>query len=124
MEIIMISDSNRRYNLRMGRFVLFLSLLTVLFIASGFFKVGRQYESQFVLQEIMTDYKQEIDYQRDLINAAKLGTRQQLELLVTRMGRLQNEFIHLDALGGHLIKVTGLQDFNFDLTPFFNQRHW
>jgi murein DD-endopeptidase MepM/ murein hydrolase activator NlpD len=117
MEIIMISNSHRRYSLPLPRFVFFLGLLTVLFIASGVFKAGRQYENQFVLQEIMTDYKQEINSQRDLIDATKLDAEQKLDLLVSRLGRLQNEFVRLNALGGHLIKVTGLPDFNFDLMP-------
>jgi murein DD-endopeptidase MepM/ murein hydrolase activator NlpD len=86
------------------------------FFAAGFW-AGQPGEAQVVPAQIVENWKQEIEKQKQLVQETRRKAQANIDALSLRLGRLQAHVIRVDALGQRLTEMAKLDKGEFD----FNQ---
>lgn len=96
-----------------------LPLMAVL-LFGGVFGYGGYYAGSIIGPSVlMEDFETELLAQRKEVEAARERAQAEINALTSRLGIMQAQVARLEALGGRLISVSGLDDgeFRFDMTP-------
>lgn len=117
MEIIIVSGLDKRLALTIKPVNFVVGLLIGIFTVTGLFQLGIQYESRNALQQLYSAYAREVNSQREQVHTARFEAQQQLEFLSRRVSDLHNDMIRLNAVGKHITKMAGLEDFDFESFP-------
>lgn len=98
-------------------FSLFLLTLMVGTIAWGGFYLGKMTgEANVGTSAMISNWKQEMSEQRTVVDEARRSSRENIDALALRLGRLQSHVIRLDALGERLTKMAKLDKGEFDFS--------
>ncbi len=94
-------------------FLLFAGLAT--FFVGGYYLAGAQ-GSVYTPSALISVWQKELQKQREEIDSARQATKDNMDALAIRLGRLQAHVMRLDALGDRLTKKANLDKGEFDFS--------
>ncbi|MDH5324290.1 MAG: M23 family metallopeptidase [Gammaproteobacteria bacterium] len=94
----------------------FLSLLVGSIAWGGFYLGKLTGEANVGTDAMLANWKNEITKQRTVVNETRRSSKENIDALAVRLGRLQSHVIRLDALGERLTKMAELDKGEFDFS--------
>lgn len=124
MRITVIKSDNKGIKaLEFGRskvfFIALLSLSLVVGVSVGTYYVAKwNLQQEFVSEEAIEKWNQELESQRDELIAAKQKSEQQIQTLSSRLATMQASILRMDAAGNRLLTELGVgEEFAFNQVP-------
>jgi len=121
MNIILVPRRGGRTNaFRLNAFMVYFSLFIMLaafaaFLAGGYYLAGAQ-GSNYTPSALISVWKKELMRQSEEIDSTRQATKDNMDALAIRLGRLQAHVMRLDALGDRLTKKAKLDKGEFDFS--------
>ena len=122
MEFILISNNQKRFDVRCHPFIFIATSLSIVFcILATVYYYGTQHGMDKSTQK-MSDYhalagniwENEIEEQKKLVTEARTDAEKHLDAMASRVSSLQSHILRLNALGSRLAKMAELDELEFD----------